>query len=338
MKNILYLTLILSIFSCENPKETINKEVRLSGYAQGTTYHVTYLSKNEVSYERSIDSLLIEIDNSLSTYQKKSIISKFNKTDSTIKVDQLFEDVFVIAKDVYQQTEGAFNPAIAPIVNAWGFGFENVGKTDSVTIDSLMQLIDFNDMKLENGIVSKSNKGAMLDFNAVAQGHSVDVLANFLKSKGINNYMVEIGGEVIASGHNRRDTLWRVGIDKPLPNLESREIEAIVNLNNKALVTSGNYRKSKEKNGVKYSHTIDPKTGYPVAHNLLSATVIADNCAYADAYATAFMVMGLTKSQEFLSRHKELDALLIFSTERDELETFMTEGIERFIELSPSVE
>ncbi len=334
MKKIYYLLGLISLISCGETAPEKQKIV-VDGFAQGTTYNVTYISNDGVDYQRSIDSLLIEIDNSLSTYQKKSLISKFNKSDSLGEVDDLFSTVFDISKDVYAQTNGLFDPTIAPIVNAWGFGFENLLSTDSVVIDSLLYYVNFDNVSMVSGQVSKSSKGMMLDFNAVAQGSSVDFLANLLEERGIENYLVEVGGELKAKGVNINDTLWRIGIDRPLADLKEREIEAIVNLDNKALATSGNYRKFYEKDGMKYSHTINPKTGYPVEHNLLSATVVTDNCGYADAYATSFMVMGLQESQQFLSEHKEIEALLIYSDENGDLQSFITEGLNKYIELNP---
>ena len=326
---------VLVLFGCSAPLP-VKKEMKIEGFAQGTTYHIRYLSTNNRDYERSIDSILIEIDRSLSTYHQKSIISKFNQSNDTIKVDQLFTDVFTISKDVYQLTGGAFNPAIAPIVNAWGFGFDEAEKVDPVMIDSLIRYVNFDNIFIKEGVAYKQHKNIMLDFNAVAQGYSVEVLSDFLLAQGVENYMVEVGGELKTAGKNANDTLWRVGIDKPLPDMQEREIEAIAHLDNKAIATSGNYRKWKEKDGIKYAHTINPKTGYPIIHNLLSATVINNNCAYADAYATAFMVLGLEKSKQFLKDSDELDGILIYSDDKGVLRTFITDGIKKNIELNPN--
>jgi len=333
MPKIAAFLIVLLLFNCTTSNPT-KQEIKIAGFAQGTTYHISYITFTGVSYERSIDSLLIEVDNSLSTYQKTSLISRFNRADSSLKVDKMFEDVFKASKKVYKKSGGAFNPAIAPIVNAWGFGFKNTEKTDSATIDSLLQYTNFNDFVLKNGVVSKKNKNMMLDFNANAQGYSVDVLCNFLSAKGITNYMVEVGGELRASGTNLQDTLWRIGIDKPLKNLKERDIAVIMNLDNKALATSGNYRAIHQKNGKKYSHTINPKTGYPIAHNLLSATVITAKCVDADAYATAFMVLGLAKSKAMLKKIDGLEGVLIFSNENNELETYFTPNLKKYIELN----
>jgi len=331
-----FIAIALCCFFLSCAEKEIKQEIKVNGFAQGTTYHINYISTDGINYERAIDSVLIEIDNSMSTYQKKSIISQFNQADSILEVDPLFMDVFTISKEVYRVSEGAFDPTVAPIVNAWGFGFENTDKTDSATIDSLMQFVGFDKIKNVNNKIIKETKGVMLDFNAIAQGYSVDVLCKMLESNGITDYLVEVGGELRAKGNNINDTLWRVGIDKPMPNLKTRELEAIVNLNNKALATSGNYRKFYKKNGVKYAHTINPKTGYPVQHSLLSATVVADNCALADAYATVFMVVGLEKSKIILNNNKNLQGLLIYSVEKNNLNTFITDGLKDYIELNPN--
>lgn len=332
MKKIGVIFIVLSIYACSQNKEP--KLMTVSGEAQGTTYHISYLDKNEVNYQRSIDSMLIEIDKSMSTYHKTSIITKINQTDSAVKVDQMFKDVFLMSKQVYAASEGAFDPTVAPLVNAWGFGFKNLEKTDSSSIDSLLQFVDFDSFTLKEDLIIKSKPNLMLDFNAIAQGYSVDVIANFLSERGIENYMVEIGGEVLAKGKNNKNNWWRIGIDKPIENEKERTIEAVISLQNKALATSGNYRKFYEKNGVKYSHTLNPKTGYPVRHSLLSATVITDNCAMADAYATVFMVVGLEKAKEILEKNSNLKALLIFEDENKTLKTFVSKDIESTIEMN----
>lgn len=337
MKNLFYFVAIFMLFSC-GQDAPLKQEIKISGYAQGTTYSVLYVTEYGVNHQRSIDSLLIEIDNSMSTYQKKSLISKWNNSEAGLVLDDNhFINVFNISKKVFKESGGLFDPTIAPVINAWGFGFENYNDVDSTLIDSLLTFVNFQKLKLEiDNKLSKFNKSVQLDFNAVAQGYTVDVLGELLEKRGINNYLVEVGGELRSKGNNIKDTLWRVGIDKPLPNLKEREIEAIVSLDNLSLATSGNYRKFYEKNGMKYSHTINPKTGYPVQHNLLSATVIAKECAYADAYATAFMVMGVEKSKVFLQNHKDLMAFLIFSDENGDLQTFTTNNLTKYIELNPN--
>lgn len=335
MKKLVGVLFLLGVFGCSNQPKI--DTIELNGFAQGTTYHIVYINSNGDNYQRSIDSLLIEIDNSLSTYNKKSIITKFNQADSILEVDKMFLDVFKRSKEIYAASEGAFDPTVTHLVNAWGFGFQNLNNADSNTIDSLLKFVDFESIEIfEGNKVIKNKKELMLDFNAIAQGYSVDVIADFLANNGIDNYMVEIGGEVKAVGKNRNQKLWRIGIDKPVENETARTIEAIVNLKNKALATSGNYRKFYEKDGIKYSHTINPKTGYPVTHTLLSTTVVTDNCAVADAYATVFMVVGIDKAKEILSKNNKLQAILIFENENKKLETFVSEGLKEFIELNDS--
>tara|TARA_R110001592_G_scaffold275745_1_gene542842 strand:- start:2560 stop:3573 length:1014 start_codon:yes stop_codon:yes gene_type:complete len=337
MKKIIAIYLILFIVGCTD-SQPINQEIKVEGLAQGTSYHITYISKKGVNYQRSIDSLLIEIDNSLSTYQPRSIISRFNQADSVQQIDKMFLDVFNDAKIVYEITGGAFDPTVAPVVNAWGFGFKNLENTDSTFIDSLLHYVDFDAVSVSDSVVVKTNANIMLDFNAIAQGYSVDVLAEFLEAKGIVNYMVEVGGELRVKGKNKNNKLWRIGIDKPVENNVNRDLQAIIDLDNIALATSGNYRRFYEKDGVKYSHTINPKTGYPVQHTLLSATVLAKTCSMADAYATAFMVLGLEKSKEIVKNSPELEVLFIYVDEKNEIQTFATQQISNFIELNDEKE
>jgi FAD:protein FMN transferase len=320
-----FLPAIFLLVSCNNNQE---KLIKIEGKAQGTTYSVSYISAEEKDFSKQIDLLLKAFDLSLSQWNENSIISRINRNDSSAVADNFFKTVFIRAMQVAEETNGAFDPTIAPIVNAWGFGLKNKSKTDSATIDSLLLLVNYHNIALlDNGKVVKHDDRMMLDFNALAQGYSVDVVSEFLEKKGIENYLVEIGGETRAKGKNQEEQFWRIGIDKPLENQEGRPLQAVVSLENKSLATSGNYRKFYEEKGVKYSHTIDPETGYPVRHSLLSATVVASDCISADAYATSFMVIGLEEAKKFLSVHKELDALLIYSDKKGELKAFATEGL-----------
>jgi len=330
MRHLISSFIFLSFIACNtNPKKKAPNEVK--GYAQGTTYQILYL--DDRNFQRSVDSILIAIDNSLSTYNKRSIITNFNQADSLLEVDAYFIEVFNMAKEVYTTTGGAFNPTVTHLVNAWGFGFENTEKTDSNSIDSLLKLVDFDGISIQNNKVIKNRKELMLDFNAIAQGYTVDVLADFFDEKNVKNYLIEVGGEIIAKGKNAEKKPWRVGIDKPIENQEERVLEAVINLENAALATSGNYRKFYEKDGIKYSHTINPVTGYPVRHTLLSATVVTDNCALADAYATAFMVVGLEKSKEILIANPTLEALLIYTNEEGILSSYSTPKLTEAIEI-----
>jgi len=329
----LYLFICLSIVfvSCNVPPQK-NIKVFFEGKAQGTFYAVTYFEKDGKNFHQEIDSILKAFDKSVSIYDSLSIISRVNRNDSTAVLDKIFIDNFNISKEIYNKTKGAFDITVGPLVNAWGFGLKNKAGIDSAMIDSLLKFVNSNLISIIDNKISKKDSRIKIDFNAIAQGYSVEVIAEFLESKGIGNYLVEIGGEIIGKGKKDDDKFWLVGIDKPSDdgNYE-RELKAKIILKNKALATSGNYRKFYIKDGIKYSHTINPKTGYPVQHSLLSVTVITDDCSSADAYATSFMVMGLEKTKTFLSKNKQIDAYLIYSDENGNIKTFFTEGINEIL-------
>ncbi len=291
----------------------VNNTITISGAAQGTSYHITYLAGQHSNYRESFDSIFKKIDLSLSTYHKGSIISKINRNDPAVKVDEYFTAVFNKSMEVSEKTKGLFDVTVAPIINAYGFGFKKRERITNALIDSLLPLVGYKKVRLVNNEVEKDTPQVMLDFNAIAQGYTVDVLASFLDSKGIRNYMVEVGGELRAKGTKLNDSSWTVGIEQPNESpAESSPLFAVVNIKDKSLATSGNYKKFYVEEGKKYAHIIDPFTGYPAKHNLLSATVIADDCMTADAYATSFMVMGLEKSKQFLLEHKDLSLEVFF--------------------------
>ena len=324
---------VIFFFSCNQHDRTIY----VRGEAQGTTYNITYLAPENTNYKNEIDSLFKAVDQSLSTYVPGSIISRINRNDTGVVADKYFIDVFRKAQEISQQTNGAFDVTVAPIVNAWGFGFTKRARIDSATIDSLLRFVGYQKIKLEGGAIVKTNPGMMLDFNAIAQGYTVDLLSSFLESKGINNYLVELGGEVRTKGKKNNGEDWKIGIDQPNETYtEGRPLKAIVSLKNKALATSGNYRKFYVENGRKYAHIIDPHTGYPAKHNLLSATVIANDCMTADAFATAFMVMGLEKAKQFLSKDKQLGLEVFFIyDEQGTWKTYTSETLKERIEELP---
>lgn len=282
------------------------------GLIFGTIYHITYQS--DENYLKEIEAELNKVDGSLSPFNKSSIISRINRNED-VKVNEMFEEVFLLAESISKETQGAFDITVAPLVNAWGFGFKKGISPDKEVIDSLRQLVGYQKVALVNGKVKKQNPKTMLDCSAIAKGYGTDVVARFLKSKGIENFMVEIGGEVVTHGNSEKRVPWRIGVNKPTDDSlnTSTELQTVLNVTDKAMATSGNYRNFYYKNGKKYAHTIDPKTGYPVQHNILSATVIADNCATADAYATSFMVLGLDGAQHILAKHPDLLAYLIYS-------------------------
>jgi len=330
-KIVIVFFLLLTIIACK-PKEKLIL-IKLNGEAQGTYYAVTYFDKSGINYQPEIDSILRAFDQCASLWQPNSIISRVNQNDTTVVLDEYFTDIFNQSMKISLQTGGAFDITVGQLVNAWGFGFTSRTKLDQRKVDSLLQYVGYKTVKLVNGRIMKENQFTQIDFNAIAQGYSTDVLAKFLESKGIENYLIDVGGEVFGKGKKENDSLWMVGIEKPALNAnDERLIEAKVKLNNMALATSGNYRKYFEENGIRYSHTIDPKTGYPVRHSLLSASVLADACWKADGYATAFMVMGLDKSKEFLLKNPELQAFFIYSDEKGNLKTFTTEGLKAILE------
>ena len=271
------------------------------------------------------------VDNSLSPFNKRSIITHINNNDSII-VDSLFTEVFRNAQVVYEESHGAFDPTVAPLVNAWGFGFKNGIEVNTSTIDSLRSLIGMNRISLTNGHIVKEDPRIMLDFSAIAKGYGSDRVARVLDSCGVKNYMVEIGGEVVVKGSNHHGNPWGIGINKPIDDSLSanQELQTVLRLQDCAIATSGNYRNFYYKDGVKYAHTIDPRSGYPVQHSLLSATVIADNCMRADALATAFMVIGVDSAMAYCERHPEIDGYFIVAADSGRYEVRQSFPTEKY--------
>lgn len=327
-KFLLIIGVSLLIMSCTQEKTYIKNE----GYIFGTTYHFTYESNENL--ELIIQQELKKFNSSLSTYDQKSIISRINKNDTSVVIDSYFKLCFNKAIEISKITNGAFDMTVAPIVNAWGFGFDESTKADSVKIDSLMQFVGYTKVHLENNKITKENKGTMLDASAIAKGFGVDVAAEVIENAGVKNFMVEIGGEVRARGINSKGDLWRIGIDKPIedPIAMQRELEDVVSLENKSLATSGNYRQFYEKDGIKYSHTINPKTGFPARNKLLSASVLANNCMTADAFATAFMVMGLEKSIELAESLENIEAYFIYTDSTQIYAIYGTQGFAKMLD------
>lgn len=309
----LLILIIGSIFVIRQQRNTpFQKD---EGMVFGTIYHITYQS--DTNYQKEIEAELQKVDNSLSPFNKTSIISRVNRNEK-VKVDEMFSEVFQLAEKISGETDGAFDITVAPMVNAWGFGFKTGNPPTKQTIDSLRAIVGFHTVSLQDGYVIKKNPKTMLDCSAIAKGYGTDVVARFLKKKGVQNFMVEIGGEIVVNGNSEKLQPWRIGINKPTDDSlnTSQAIQDVVSVSNIAMATSGNYRNFYYKNGKKYAHTIDPKTGYPVQHNILSATVFADDCATADAYATSFMVLGLDGARKILEKHPELCAYLIYSDQK----------------------
>lgn len=288
------------------------------GQIFGTFYNITYQSDNDL--QKEIEAELMKVDNTLSMFNEESIIAKVNRNEK-VELNDMFIQVFELAQKISGETEGAFDITVAPLVNAWGFGFKTGSHPLKSTIDSLKSSIGYQKISLLGRTIKKQKKEIMLDCSAIAKGYGSDVVAAFLKKRGIENFMVEIGGEIVTLGISEKRVPWRIGVTKPTEDSlnVNNELQTVLNVTNKAMATSGNYRNFYYKGGKKYAHTIDPKTGYPVQHSLLSATVLADNCATADAYATSFMVMGIQKAKSVLERHPELMAYFIYSDEKGEL-------------------
>lgn len=329
MKKVLLLFLVYLTFSCQDRTEKPFKQ--LQGLAFGTSFHITMNDQNDLVTEADIDSLIHVMNRSLSTYIPNSDISRINNGDTSVVVDELFTEVFEKSARIHSQSQGAFDPTIGTLVNAWGFGpGEPIEDMSQEVVDSLIVYVGFEKLKLKDSKLIKEHPEMFLDFNANAKGFAVDVIGRFLESKDVTNYLVEIGGEIRARGTNAKKQFWRVAIEKP--NFDgSRSFQTIIGLEDECIATSGNYRKFKvdSTTGEKYAHTIDTKTGYPSKSNLLSASVIGQvDCSDVDAYATAFMAMGLDKTRAFLDQHDELKAFLIYGDEKGELQTYTTANLD----------
>jgi thiamine biosynthesis lipoprotein len=305
---------------------TIEKQ-QLIGEAQGTYYSILYYDSLNRNLKQEIDSILDKFDQSVSIYQKQSIVSKVNRNEE-VELDQWFVNNFNEAIRVAELTDGAMDITIGPLTNAWGFGtFDQPDKIDPKKIDSLRQLVNFRAVSIQNNRLVKQDARMQLNFNAIAQGNSVDVLAQYFRTLGIKNFLIDIGGELLACGTKPENENWVVGIEKPSDSANSsRELQQSYKLKNRALATSGNYRKYYEIDQIRYAHSIDPNTGYPVQHSLLSVSVLANSCTEADAYATAFMVMGMEKALEFITKHPEVQAYFIYFDEEKGIQTQMSEG------------
>ena len=302
---IIVLSLFLTLVSCTRPKGWQHNE----GFIFGTVYSITYQYDKDL--QADIEDGLRTVDEEFSMFNGESTVSCINRGDSVVSRSPMFDEVYALAQQVHADTHGAFDITVAPLVNAWGFGFKHEQLPTAAQVDSLLQI------------------RSQMDFAAIAKGYGCDVVARLLESKGIENYMVEIGGEVAVSGVSQRDDSWRIGVNKPVEDSLSMsgELQAILTLSDVCMATSGNYRNFYYKGGRKYAHTIDPRTGYPVQHELLSATVLANDCATADAYATAFMVLGLDSARMVLQRHPDMKAYFIFTAPDGEYAVWHSPGM-----------
>jgi len=337
LKRFYPILLILAVFIVWKIRQNKSPQlqmVEISGTTMGTIgYSVKYFNEDGKDFGDEIDSLLNIWNLSLSTYIADSEISRFNSGDGCFNFEsEYFFPVLDASKEVYENSDGAFDPTVGPLVNAWGFGPDKSMVPDSITVDSLLDLVGYDKIHFDDRQVCKDLPGIKLDFSAIAKGYAVDVVADFLHSQGIQNLLVEIGGELVCKGTKNDNLPWRTAIEDPTIEVYERKILAVVNLKDRAVATSGNYRNYYVRDGVKYVHTINPSTGYPISHTLLSASVFAENCMLADAYATAFMVLGVEKTKSILDKNPSLDAYLIYSSENGETSTYITEGIVNHIE------
>lgn len=347
---------VCSLVSCTNNEDKHTYQAAsIQGKTQGTTYTIITDNEKITELQPKIDAILLDFDRCLSTYRDSSIVSLFSKAESgkySYKdIQGYFQRCFSLTVEVYKISDGALDPSVYPLVSAWGFMKNPALEMTKPQVDSVKNLIGFvegvdyeyqsatskGERTTESFILTKLRPSLQLDFNATAQGLAVDVLCEFLDEQGFKNYYVEIGGELRVKGKNKEGALWRIGIDvadeKNAVDPNERELTAVIAVQNSAVATSGSYRKFYEKNGVKRSHTIDPKTGYPVGHSLLSATVVADNAAFADAMATTFMVWGKDKSIDFVSKNRDLnlEILLQFVDSKGKLMVYKSPGLSKMM-------
>jgi len=344
---LLFLLLIggLFVFSCNSAGIRNNEDmVSLEGQTMGTELQVQYIDSLQRDFSKELDSILIEVNNSMSTYIPNSLISIFNKMDSagTLEVDRHFYKVLLIAKEIHRESHGAFNPALYPIIHYWGFsGGTAPDYIDSSKVDSLLKICNFDLISGTMAVsgdgdtsyyVSKQDGRAQLDFGAIAKGYGVDAVHDLLKSKGIHSQMVDIGGEVRCSGLYMNGKAWHIGIEDPIKSkIQSRKVTKVIALFNKAIATSGNYRNFRMIDGKRMVHTINPANGYPELNSLLSVSIIADDCTHADAYATSCMVLGLDDARELITNNTAIDGLLIYGIEEGQLEYWSSPGFQEIV-------
>lgn len=325
---VLFLGLLIS---CTSRPPVIKS---FTGFAQGTSYSIVYDDNKDIEpseLKAQVEKILRDFDMSLSLYKDSSVLCRINRNED-VKADRYFTEVFNKSAEISKLTNGAFDITVGPLVRAWGFGADEHKNFTESKRDSLLRLVGMDKVSLSDGRIIKADTGIKLDFNAIAQGYSVDVVCDHLKRLGLKNYLVEIGGEVRAVG-KKGEEKWRIGIDRPEESnfTPGEDLEAIIRISDESLATSGNYRKFYVENGVKYSHTINPKTGYPAKNNLLSASIIASDCATADGIATACMVMGKENSVTFIEAHPEYKAFFVYSDEKGDFRTWLSPGLQEMI-------
>lgn len=312
MKKCLFSILIIFFVSACNSSSDKLREVSFQGQAQGTYYMVKYYDVEGRNFQSDINKLLKEFDQSLSLWVPASVISEVNKNEA-VKLDKYFKDSYELSLRIARETNGAFDFTLGPLIEAWGFGFREKIKLTREKVDSIRDFVGYEKVEIKDDYLFKADERMEINFNAIAQGYSVDLIGTFLDEKGVENYLIDVGGEILTKGLKPGKKKWAVGIQIPTEDEHGAiESQVVIELSNKALVTSGSYRKYYEENGKRYSHIIDPKTGFPVIHNLLSVTVLANSCAEADGYSTAFMIMGLEKAKAFVNKRNDLEAYFIY--------------------------
>jgi thiamine biosynthesis lipoprotein len=323
------IAFITVLSSCQNPQ---SKYIYNKGFIYGTMYSIVYESPDGKDYQKEIDKKFKEYTLIFSNYEPESTISKINKNE-TVKLEPEFITCFERAIEVSEITNGAFDITAGLLVNAWGFGPDEKEKMTQEIVDSLLLKTGYKKIQLKNGKITKESPEINIDMNAISKGYTSDLIGNFLKEKGCENYMVEIGGEVVAKGKNAKRKIWTIGISKPDEDNfgSSSDLQAILQLPNRALATSGNYRNFYVEDGKRYAHTIDPKSGYPVQHSLLSATVVANDCMTADAFATAFMVLGMDLGIEIARQVNEIEVYFIYADETGNNQVYISEGFEEYL-------
>lgn len=331
MKNILFpLLLIFLLISCKNRSPQANT---YTGNALGTTYQIKYFSEERLDTQKALDSIFEVINVSMSTYRGDSDISRINDSGEDVEVDVHFKNVFNYSKKIFKESKGYFDPTVGSLVNAYGFGPDKpLNEPNQTVLDSIREFVGFEKISLTgtNKII-KENPRIFIDFNAIAKGYTLDVIAEYLDANNVENYLIELGGELVAKGQNlERESPWMVAIDNPQQTGEKRALQTVVALNNRAMATSGNYRKFRvdASTGKRYVHTINPLTGAAERSNLLSASVLAENCTLADGYATAFMALGYEKSLEMLEQLDNVDVYFIYVDEAESIRVFTSNGFE----------
>ena len=323
-----YVLIVVVSVSCSKTKPTQFRKI--AGFTQGTTYHITYEDLVNKDLTRPVDSLLKIFDLTFSEYIPNSLVSRINSNDSTVVLNDMFIELYNKSVEISNETNGALDLTVYPLVSAWGFGPDRKLKMDQVKVDSILQYVGMKKIRIQGRKMIKDLPGIKIDVNSIAQGYSVDVMYRYFETLGIKNFVVEIGGEVRTKGKNPAGGIWRVGVDKPSEGSSKlgQNLQTVILIDNKSITTSGNYRKFFEEDGRKFSHIIDPHTGYPYRNSLLSVTVIAKDALTADGYDTPLMVLGLEGARAVLKRHPELEAYMIYSDENGQFQIEYTRGIE----------